>query len=247
MMLKTLIVEDNTAYRQSLRHLLEERFPSLRIDEAADGEEALRQALSRRFDLIFMDIRLPKGNGFNLTETIKTVFVDSVVCVITSHDILEYRDAALLSGADYFMVKGESTASEIVSLVESLLRKRFMTLIILSDTLIRMQLKQLLSTRWPNMIVAEAMDAATGLGHTAELEPNLVLLELRLPGARVVELVRDIRAGSPKATLIGLTEDVLSARRATTCGVDYYVPLASVGHAELAAIVNCLQPSSTRH
>jgi DNA-binding NarL/FixJ family response regulator len=246
-MLKTLIVEDNTAYRQSLRHLLEERFPSLQIDEAADGEEALRQALSRRFDLIFMDIRLPKGNGFNLTETIKAVFVDSVVCVITSHDILEYRDAALLSGADYFMVKGESTASEVVGLVESLLRKRFTTLIIVSDKRIRMQLNTLLSIRWPNMDVAEAMDAATGLRHAAELEPNLVLLELRLPGAPVVELVRDIRAGSPKATLIGLTADELSARRATTCGVEYCVPLDPSGHTELVSIVNTLQPGSVHH
>ncbi len=246
-MLNTLIVEDNAAYRQSLHHLLEERFPSLQIVEAADGEEALHHALSRRFDLIFMDIRLPKGNGFNLTETIKTVSVDSVVCVITSYDILEYRDAAVLSGADYFMVKGESTESEIVGLVESLLRKRFITLLIVSDTLYRKQLKILLSILWPNMILAEAMDAATALGHAVELEPNLVLLELRLPGTSLVELVREIRAEIPKATLIGLTDDALSARHTTTCGVDYCVPLTSVDHTELAAIVNNLYPERTHH
>ena len=50
-MLNTLIVEDNAAYRQSLNQLLAERFPSMQIAEAADGEEALRHALSRRLTL----------------------------------------------------------------------------------------------------------------------------------------------------------------------------------------------------
>ena len=66
-----------------------------------------------------MDIRLPRGNGLDLTKTIKTVFADSVICVITSYDILEYREAAFRNGADHFMVKGESTEAEIVGLIES--------------------------------------------------------------------------------------------------------------------------------
>jgi hypothetical protein len=39
----------------------------------------------------------------------KGVFPESVVCVITSHAILEYRGAAFRNGAGHFMVKGEST------------------------------------------------------------------------------------------------------------------------------------------
>ena len=182
-MLSTLIVEDNATYRQSLHHLLEKRFPSMQIAEAADGEEALRQALSRRFDLIFMDIRLPHGNGLSLTKTIKAVFVDSLICIITNHAIFEYREAAFQNGADHFIVKGESTEAEIGDLVESWLRTRFISLIIVSDSLSRKQLAMLLSVHWPVMIVAEAVDAATGLGHTAALKPDLVLLELGLPDA----------------------------------------------------------------
>ncbi len=171
-MLNTLIVEDNAAYRQSLNQLLAGRFPSMQIAEAEDGEEALRHALSRRFDLIFMDIRLPRGNGLDLTKTIKSIFVDSVICVITSYDILEYREAAFRNGADHFMVKGESTEAEIVGLIESFLRTRFITLIIVNDMLYRKQLNMLLSIHWPVMIVEEAMDAATGLGHAATLKPE---------------------------------------------------------------------------
>jgi YesN/AraC family two-component response regulator len=121
-MFKVLIVEDNAAYRQSLHHLLAERFPAMQIAEAADGEDALRQALSLRFSLIFMDIRLPRGSGLDLTKTIKGVFPDSVICVISSYAMLEYREAAFRNGADHFMVKGEAGGVEkIVDLVVSLL------------------------------------------------------------------------------------------------------------------------------
>ena len=122
-MLQVLIVEDNAAYRESLRHLLAEQFPTLGIAEAADGEDALRQALSVCFGLIFMDIRLPQGNGLDLTKTIKKVFPESVICVISSYAMLEYREAAFRNGADHFMVKGEAAGVEkIVDLVESLLQ-----------------------------------------------------------------------------------------------------------------------------
>jgi len=248
-MLSTLIVEDNAAYRQSLNQLLAGRFPSMQIAEAADGEEALRHAISQRFDLIFMDIRLPRGNGLDLTKIIKTVFTDSVICVITSHDILEYREAAFRNGADHFMVKGESTDAEIVGLIKSLLRTRFITLIMVSDQLSRNQLNMLLSIHWPIMMVEEAMDAATGLGHAQTLKPDLVLLELGLPGASAVELVQDIRAECPHATLIGMTNDVLADWQETANGhgVDYCLPLTPMGHTELVAIVNTLQPERTHH
>jgi len=248
-MLNTLIVEDNAAYRQSLNQLLAGRFPSMQIAEAADGEEALHHAFSRRFDLIFMDIRLPRGNGLDLTKTIKSISVDAVICVITSHDILEYREAAFRNGADHFMVKGESTDAEIVGLIESLLRTRFITLIIVSDMLSRKQLGMLLSIHWPVMMVEEAMDAAAGLGQARTLKPDLVLLELGLPGANAVELVRDIRAGSPQATLIGMADDALPACHQTAIdfGVDYCVHLSPDGHTPLVAIVGSLQTERTHH
>lgn len=248
-MLNTLIVEDNDSYRQSLHHLLAGHFPSMQITEAADGEEALRQALSRRFDLVFMDIRLPRGNGLNLTRSIKAVFVDTLICIITSHDILEYREAALRNGADHYMVKGDSTEVEIVDLVESWLRTRSITLIIANDMLPRKQLTMLLSIHWPAMIVAEAPDTSSAISHAAVLKPDLVLLELGLPDARVTELARTIRAHSPRATLIGMTGEGMPANRSTALEycVDHCVPLTPMGHTKLVNLLNFIQSEHTRH
>jgi YesN/AraC family two-component response regulator len=121
-MLQVLIVEDNASYREWLHQLLAERFPLLRIAEAADGEDALRQALSLCFGLIFMDIRLPHANGLDLTKTIKRAFPTSVICVMSSYAMLEYREAAFRNGADHFAVKSDWTEAQFVNVVESLLR-----------------------------------------------------------------------------------------------------------------------------
>lgn len=246
--MNALIVEDNATYRQSLRHLLAGKFPSIRITEAADGKEALRHGLSQRFDLVFVDIRLPGVNGLELTRAFKSLVLKPTICVITSYDILEYRVAALQYGADHFMVKGESTEKEIVELVESWLRTRFVTLIVVNDTLYRNQLKLLLSLHWPAMLVAEADDAEDGLAHALSLHPDLVLLDLELAGQRAVDIVNKIRAACPPVLLIGMEDESIPAAEAAGSdrGIDYRVPLGPMGHTRLVAILNAMLPKQTR-
>jgi DNA-binding NarL/FixJ family response regulator len=241
--MNVLIAEDNAAYRQSLHRVLAGRFPFMRITEAVDGVEALHQALSRQYDLIFMDIRLPQGNGLDLTRAIKAVFVGSKICVITSYDLPEYREAAFRNGADRFMVKGDSTGEEIVAMVESLLRGRYRALVIVTDRASRAQLAALLAIRWPTMIVAEAASAFEGLAQARAIEPDLVLLDLRLPNIPLPELVQAIKEASRQAKFIGMTTDGQQARQArqTGAGLDYFVPLGPDSYTELAAVVHALQ------
>lgn len=119
--LNVLIVDDNAAFRQSLNLVLARRFPSMRVAEAEDGDGALHSVAQRIPDLIFMDIRLPGKNGLDITRIIKNDYVHPMICVITGYDLPEYRDAALLSGADHFVVKDESTEAAIVFIVDSML------------------------------------------------------------------------------------------------------------------------------
>lgn len=249
-MLNALIVEDNSAHREALHHLLESRFPAMRILEAADAEGAIQQTKARRFDLIFVDIRLPGENGLNFTKTIKTTDSHAVICVITSHNILEYREAALRNGADHFVVKGESTEAEIVGMVEGLLHTRFISLILASDAQARRQINLLLSIHWPAMIVAEAASSEVEYRHLAALNPNLVLLETEPDGALDAKRVRQIRTCSPHATLIGITDDEyapLCRLRAHECGIDHCVSMTPFGHTELVNIVKSLQPQRMHH
>ena len=117
---KVLIVEDNTPFRQWFKETLHDRFPSLDLYEAMDGEEALHKAEALRPDLVFMDIRLPGENGFELTKKIKAKYPGIIVIIFTGYDLPEYRELCS-QYADHFLSKSSSTTEKIFSLVESIL------------------------------------------------------------------------------------------------------------------------------
>lgn len=118
-MLRTLIVEDNAVFRRSLSEVLQVHFPCMTVDEASDGAEALDKVSRLPPQLVFMDIKLPGANGLTLTRAIRDRHAGIVIAILTAYDIPEYRDAALASGADYFLPKGTATGDTIVALVEA--------------------------------------------------------------------------------------------------------------------------------
>ena len=120
-MMKALIVDDSDTFRQTLRSLLYSGFPLMSLDEARDGEEALQEIDAYRPDLIFMDIRLPGENGLEITRKIRSSHCQAIIIILTSYDLPEYREAASMNGANYFMSKGSSTSEEILALVDTIL------------------------------------------------------------------------------------------------------------------------------
>jgi DNA-binding NarL/FixJ family response regulator len=118
---RTLIVEDNHLFRHTILDILAAQFPSMVLEEAADGKTALERIDEALPDLIFMDIKLPGENGLHLTEHIKKRHPEVVVVMLTSYDWPEYREAAYKFGANHFIMKGSSTNKEIVELIESIL------------------------------------------------------------------------------------------------------------------------------
>jgi DNA-binding NarL/FixJ family response regulator len=119
---RTLLVEDNAAFRQTLLDILSAQFPSIVIEEAADGKEAFQKIESALPNLIFMDIKLPGENGLQLTQKIKAKHPEVIIIMLTSYDLPEYREAAYQYGANYFIVKGSSTNEEILAMVGSILK-----------------------------------------------------------------------------------------------------------------------------
>ena len=120
---KVMLVEDDEGFRSSLAGLLKSRFPSMVLDEAADGTEAMEKAKSFLPQLIFMDIKLPGQNGLEITKRIKALHPDINVIILTSYDFPEYREAARECGANCFLSKGSSTADQIQDVVEELWTK----------------------------------------------------------------------------------------------------------------------------
>jgi len=117
-MCKILIVEDNASFRQSLKNILHLKFPSIVIEEAADGNETLQKVDAVRPELIFMDIQLPGRDGLQLTREIKASYPNRKVIILTSHDLPEFREAAVLCGATRFITKDSLIWEEIETLIK---------------------------------------------------------------------------------------------------------------------------------
>ena len=123
-MLNTLIVDDSTTFRETFKEALCRQFPSMLVKEVVDGIEALKNIEMQSPDLIFMDIRLPDGNGLELTAKIKARHPEIAVVVLTAYDLPEYREAAYRGGADGFVPKSSLNMADIAALIESIFSNR---------------------------------------------------------------------------------------------------------------------------
>lgn len=111
-MFKTLLVEDNLNYRDALKGALLKRFVDLETRETSGASDTLRTVGIYGPDLVIMDIDLKcELNGLDLTKIIKLEHPDTVVIILSSHDIPEYRSVAQQNGANFFFSKSSSLVS----------------------------------------------------------------------------------------------------------------------------------------
>jgi len=94
-----LIADDHALIRELWRDMLS-REPDLEvIGEAEDGQEAVELSRLSCPDLVLMDIRMPRMNGFEATRTIKEECPATCVLVITAQENPYYQQEAIRSGA----------------------------------------------------------------------------------------------------------------------------------------------------
>jgi DNA-binding NarL/FixJ family response regulator len=119
-----LIVEDNSVFREFLQRALHARFPRLALAAAGSLREALLRINAARPDLVFADVHLPDGRGFELARRIRQMSVDAKVVFLSGYDLPEYRAEAYRSGADHYLVKGRVSIDDIAALVNSTMASR---------------------------------------------------------------------------------------------------------------------------
>lgn len=119
-MLRVLLVDYRYDFREAFKESFSYHYPSALIEEVGGGDEALEKIRQTPPDLIFMDIRMPGMNGLQLTQKIKGESPNTRIAILTSYDLLEYREAALQYGADHFFVKSSLQWDEVEALVKSI-------------------------------------------------------------------------------------------------------------------------------
>lgn len=118
--LRTLIVEDNAFFQESFKERLQAVFPFMVIREAATAKGALQEATAFHPKLIFMDIRLPDGNGLDVTKKIRADDPNVAVIILTNYDLPEYREAAVRTGAKTYLNKNSFSWEEVETWVKSI-------------------------------------------------------------------------------------------------------------------------------
>ena len=108
-----LVVDDEAGPRESLRMILN---VDHEVRLAASGREALEMIQELPPDLVFLDIRMPKGNGIATLEVLKANEGCPAVIMLTAFPYPQYREKCLRAGADYFFDK----ATEFDSVHEAL-------------------------------------------------------------------------------------------------------------------------------
>jgi len=124
---RIVLVEDHTILREGLRSLLHEHDNLEVIGEAADGRTGLRLALSKKPDLVLMDLSMPKMNGFEAIREIKKTEPAIKIIALTVHNTEEYILMTLQAGADGYVLK-DTTHDELIMAVRQVLSgKRFLS------------------------------------------------------------------------------------------------------------------------
>ncbi|MEY4927967.1 MAG: hypothetical protein RI894_2403 [Bacteroidota bacterium] len=99
-MTKVLVVDDERAIRRTLCEILE--FEKYTVEEATDGLEAVSKVETTQYDVIIMDIKMPKMDGLEALEKIQSIAPDTPVIMISGHGTIETAVDAVKKGAfDY--------------------------------------------------------------------------------------------------------------------------------------------------
>ena len=118
--MRILVVEDELHLSEALSHILKKN--NYTVDVANDGETGLDDALSGIYDVIVLDIMLPKTDGITVLKTLRSEGFDTPVILLTAKNEISDKVLGLDSGADDYIAKPFGMM-EMVSRVKAVLRR----------------------------------------------------------------------------------------------------------------------------
>jgi two-component system, OmpR family, alkaline phosphatase synthesis response regulator PhoP len=117
---RILLVEDEPGLVLTLTDRLSRE--GYRVETAGDGETGLERAVGEPFDLVLLDVMLPKMNGFDVCRALRQRGVDTPVIMLTARGQVVDKVVGLKLGADDYLTKPFETA-ELLARIEARLRR----------------------------------------------------------------------------------------------------------------------------
>ena len=119
--MQILVVEDEVLLAKSLKEILEESEHGVSL--AYDGEEGLELTRNAHFDLLILDLMLPKLNGFQVARILRKEKNGLPILMLTAKSDILDRVEGLDSGADYYLTK-PFDKRELLACINALLRRQ---------------------------------------------------------------------------------------------------------------------------
>ena len=119
--MRVLIVEDEVRLAETLRDLLE--LEHYTADISHDGESGLDNALSDIYDLVILDVMLPKKDGFSILRELRKAEKTVPVLMLSARSDLSDRVEGLDCGADYYLTK-PFEPKELLACIRALTRRQ---------------------------------------------------------------------------------------------------------------------------
>lgn len=118
--MRVLYVEDEKYLAEAVIHLLKKN--KINVDWAEDGERGLELALKPNYDVIVLDIMLPKMSGLDILTTIRNRGIKTPVIMLSALNEVEDKIKGLEYGADDYLAKPFKTA-ELIARLRALVRR----------------------------------------------------------------------------------------------------------------------------
>ena len=119
--MKVLIIEDERLLADSLKAVLERK--GFEVEVAYDGETGVEYAELGIYDLLILDVMMPKMDGYQVAREVRAKRFGTPILMLTAKSSLEDRIEGLNAGADYYLTKPFDTR-ELLACVNALLRRQ---------------------------------------------------------------------------------------------------------------------------
>ena len=119
--MKILIIEDEKLLADSLKVLLEGK--GFEVEAVYDGETGKEYAELGIYDLLILDVMMPKMNGYEVAKQVRSQRCSTPILMLTAKSEVEDRIKGLNSGADYYLTKPFYT-EELLACINALLRRQ---------------------------------------------------------------------------------------------------------------------------
>ncbi len=239
-MANILIVDDSMLERKILNDMVTTLGHSV-VGEAKNGEQAIEEYMQLKPDLVTMDLTMRGMSGAEATSGIIAEDPEARIVVVSSHQERQVILNALERGARHYIIKPLSLG-KVSAVLTSVLQQPFdrdrhhdlighlknsvcdqqksshrtpARILIVDDSAFSRQMLRDVATALGHKVVGEATNGMQAFIEYNRLKPDLVTMDLTMPGLGGAEAISRIIAAHPEARII-----VISAVEARTCVID---------------------------